>query len=340
MIPGQVSKVLNVVSKISGSTDRSENLAKINEVLQLLYRDPNLMWLYFKAEGCAPVHYFQEPCRNCNVLFFNPTSFYGVVIPSGVNNITELRRDGFEIEITEERVNARCWWDPSFMRAEHLPPRLLERDPCGSRQVFFQSCGDNCCDDQGKLVGVEYIDLKGGHQREDIELGISPAGTSLSVGRFISITFPERSGVMKVTSSEGAVLGLYHPSILIPIHEWYRFNQACPGSLISYRGLREPVDLVFDTDMVPFSDVPLWRLGIRAAQYIDTMELTPGQSNGLARIHAQLAAVGVSDSDAHKKNFNTLLFPVTSKNALTTARVFSGQRGTLPASVPFSRPPW
>lgn len=336
MIPGQVCKVLKVVEEITGSSDERENLKKINEVLQLLYRDANLMWLYFKAEGCAPVRYFVEPCRNCNIYFFNPTNFYGVVIPAGVNNITELRRDGFPIEITEERVDAKCWWDPSFMRAEHLPPRLLEQDPCGSRQVFFQSCGGDCQSDIGKTVGVEYIDLQGGHQREDVELSTGPAGTSLSVGRFISITFPERQGVMKVTSSEGDVLGLYHPSILIPIHEWYRFNQACPG-LISYRGLREPVDLVFPTDMVPFSDKPLWRLGIRASQFLDAMELTPGQSNGLARIYAQLAAVGVSDSDAHKKNFTTLLFPVTSKNALTTARVFSGQRGPNFQAGPFNR---
>jgi hypothetical protein len=340
MIPGQVSKVLSVVSNITGSPDRQENLRKINEVLQLLYRDPNLMWLYFKAEGCAPVRHFVEPCRNCNLLFFNPTNFYGVVIPAGIHNITELRRDGYDIEITEERVNARCWWDPAFIRAEHLPPRLLERDPCGSRQVFFQSCGDNCAEDCGKLVGVEYLDLNGNHQREDIELSTSPAGTSVSVGRFISITFPERQGVMKVLSSEGTELGRYHPSILVPLHEWYRFNQACPGTLISYRGLREPVDLVFDTDMVPFSDSTLWRLGLRATQFMDSMELTPGQSNGLARIYAQLATVGVSDSDADKKNFNTLLFPVTSKNALTTARVFSGQRGPLPGNIPYSRPPW
>lgn len=323
MIPGPVSKVLDIIAQIRGGVDdRAKNLADLNGVLELLYRDEAMMWLYFKEEGCRPVGLFHEPCRNCAG---PPRSFMGVVMPPAVKNVTELRRDGEHIQITQERVDAEClgYGAHRWPYAEQLPPRLLQRDPCGSRMVFFQSCESA---DNGKLVGVEYIDLNGNQQREDIELGNAPAGTSLSVGQFIAITFPERAGWLTVTSAEGQELGRYHPSILIPVHEWFRLNYGCVGEVISYRGLKEPTGLVYETDMVPFSDKPLWRLALKAYEFLDVMEMTAGQSNGLARIFSQLRSVGQADSNAKNHSFNTLLLPLTASSALGTGRRFSQGR--------------
>lgn len=322
MIPGPVSKVIATVGRLTGEPDRVRSLATINGILQFLYRDENLLWLYFKAQGCRPVDSFEEQCRNC-VNTWNPKTFHGVVMPAGVHNIRELRRDGFDIEITEERVERNCNQWEFRPRAEHMPPRLLEKDPCGSRLVYFQS---DCQEDCGKLIGVEYLDMNATPQREDVVLGTAPSGMSLSVGAFMNITFPERRGYIKVTTAEGQELGHYHPSILVPTHEWFRLSTACNGQLINYRGLKEPHELVNDTDMVPFSDEPLWKLALKAYQFMDAMDLTPGQTNALARIFAQLASVNVADLKADNMNFNLTLFPETSRSALATGRRFSSGR--------------
>jgi hypothetical protein len=325
MIPGPVSKVLKTIRRITGSTDDVENLATLNGVLEFLYRDENLMWLYFKETGCVSVRTFKEPCRNCR----GPSKFFqSVVIPAGVKNIRELTRDGQQIRITERRVDPTCYDERRvgrLLEAEHLPPRLLEKDPDGSI-VYFQSDEQSDC---GAMVGVEYVDLNNNTQREDVVLGTGASGTSLSVGQFISITLPERSGHITVTNVEGAALGKYHPSLMEPKHEWYRLEWGCPGELIGYRGLREPTGLTYPTDMVPFSDQTLWRLALKAYEFLDAMELTPGQSNGLARIFSQLAAVGVADAKSADQNFNITLLPDTSRAALGTGRRFSGQTPQL-----------
>ena len=332
MTPAPLSKVLRIVSKVTGETDRSRLLDHINGTLEMLYRTEALMWLYFKEDGCRIMRVFTENCRNERT---GPTRFLGVVLPSGVKNIRELNTDGWQFEITEERVDAHCW--PSFSsptpgrgchpKAEHLPPRLLENDiPAtdDSRVVTFRSTSKTDC---GKCVGVRYVDLNNQEQREDIELGIGPVTTSVSVGEFLEIVFPERDGEIVVETADGAPLGKYHPSIMSPDHEWYRLSAGCDGMKVQFRGLKEPTPLVFDTDRVPFSDIPLWRLASKAYENIDTMELTATQNNGLARIYAQLAAVSAADIQSSSMNFNTRLFPETSKSALSTARMFSRGNG-------------
>lgn len=321
MIPGPVSKVLSVIRRITGKQDDTENLMTLNGVLEFLYRDENMMWLYFKVDGCRPLLTFREPCRNSCI---GPSKiFNGIVIPAGIKNIRELRHDGGKIDITEARVDPACYYNRrsyQHPRAEHLPPRFLERDPDGSL-IFFQS---DCDEDCGLPVGAEYIDLTNNEQREDVVLGSAPSGTSLSVGQFTSLSFPERRGTITVTNVDGCVIGKYHPSILTPVHEWFRLDWGCPGQRISYRGLREPLGLVYPTDMVPFSDQPLWRLALKAYEMLDATELTSGQTNGLARIMAQLSSVGVADAAASKRNLNVVLQPDSSMSALGTGRRFSG----------------
>ena len=332
MTPAPLSKVLRIVSAVTGEPDRARLLDRINGTLEMLYRTEALMWLYFKEDGCRIMQVFTENCRNEKT---GPTRFLAVVLPSGVKNIRELNTDGWQYEITEERVEAYCW--PTFSsptpgrgchpKAEHLPTRLLENDiPASgdSRIVSFRSTDKSDC---GKLIGVRYIDLNNREQREDIELSTTPTSTSVSVGQFLEIVFPERNGEIVVETAEGFPLGRYHPSIMSPDHEWYRLSAGCDGMKVQFRGLKEPMPLVFDTDRVPFSDIPLWRLAIKAYENIDTMELTAAQNQGLARIYAQLAAVSAADLQASNLNFNTRLFPETSKSALSTARMFSRGNG-------------
>jgi len=322
MKPAPLARVLKVVGSITGKTDRADLLDTVNGVLEMLYRDANLLWKYFKAEGCRQITVFNEPCRNRNS---GPVSFQAVVMPANVVNVRELSYDGIPFRITEARVDPSCYTSNSGceLPAEHLPPRLLERDipECGdSGQVTFRS---DCTTDCGKLVGVRYLDRNGDEQREDIELSTSRVATSLSVAQFLEITFPERDGFITVETVDGVRLGQYHPSIYIPIHEWFRFSFGCHGSAIQYRGLNTLEPVVFDTDPVPFSDSFLWRLAIKAYDHIDSMELTSGQNNGLARIYAQLGNVGVADLSNENANFNVTLHSNLTKTTLGTARLLS-----------------
>ena len=331
MSPAPLSKVIRIVAKASGKDPveaRSDIVDTINGVLEMLYRTEATRIQYFKADGCVYAAHFQENCRNnCAT----GTGFKGVVMPSGVINIRELRADEWAYQITEERVATGCGrFDPSLCnpRAEHLPPRLLERDipGCGdNRVVTFRSSSQDDC---GKLVGVSYLDMNGSVQREDILLGITPMGTSVSVAEFMDISFPERCGWLTAETAEGAPLGRYHPSILSPRHEWFRLEHSCAGR-IQWRGMMEPHPLVFDTDVVPFSDTYLWSIALKAYEFRDTLDLTPAQAQGLNRMFAALAAVTAADLASENTNFNTRVIAGSARSAMSAARLMStnGSRG-------------
>lgn len=327
MNPAPLARVLKVVGVITGKSIRADLVELINGVLEMLYRDESLLWNYFKTDGCRNVTTFQEPCQNRA-----PIAFKAVVMPANVINVRELRMDGVPFRITEERVDPTCWAysrAPCDLPAEHLPPRLLEADVplCNdSGQVTFRS---DCTGDCGKLVGVRYLDRNNNEQREDIELSTARVGTSVSVTQFLEITFPEREGTITVETTDGFRLGSYHPSIFIPIHEWFRLTLGCSGSVMQYRGLSTLAPVVFDTDPVPFSDSYLWRLAIKAYENVDSMELTAGQNNGLARIYNQLAKVGVADLASENTNFNTVIPSNLCKSTMGTARILSRRGRTF-----------
>ena len=334
MIPAPLSKVINVVSKVLAKdpvNDREEIIAAINGSLEMLYRHPATLELYFQVQNCATADYFNENCRNVQ-----PTRFLGVVMPPQVKNVRELMTDGWAYQITERRVEGMC--APTFIprrgtqerpQAEHLRPRLLERDIlCGSRMVTFHS---NSPEDCGKVIGLTYYDLNNNEQRVDVVLGNSPVGPDTSVGEITEIVFPERNGWITVNTAEGQILGRYHPSILIPIHEWFRLDAGCPRMNVTYRAVREPLPLVFDTDMVPFSDTYLWKLAVTAFQNATSMELNAGQANSLNRIMAQLSAASQADLANTNSNFNALLLSNTGRAALSTGMMFSRRtRGMRP----------
>mgnify|MGYP000249246434 CR=1 FL=1 len=343
MTPAPLSKVIRVVAKATSKdpvANREEIVDLINGTIDMLYRTESLVWLYFKSDGCAIAEAFNENCRTGPC-----TSFTGVVMPAQLQNIRELHTDGYKYEITAKRVGldypvgrdyqmGRAYpagFDYPIgrgceLKAEHLPPRLLARDipACNdSRVVTFRSDSDEDC---GKLIGVRYYDLNNREQRIDIVLGPGRVSTGTSVGEFVEIVFPERCGWITVETDNGTELGRYHPSILTPVHEWFRLQGTCAGRKVHYYGLREPMPLVFDTDLVPFSDNTLWRLALKAYEHVDTLELTPGQQQGLNRIYASLAAVTAADQRNDNMNFNTLLMPESGRTMLSTGRAM--MRGT------------
>lgn len=325
MTPAPLSKVIRVVAKATSKdpvANRAEVVDLINATLDMLYRTESLVWLYFKADGCVVTEAFTENCRTGPC-----TSFTGAVMPAQLQNIRELHADGYKYEITAKRVDHGCPVGRGCdLKAEHLPPRLLARDipTCGdSRVVTFRSSSDEDC---GKVVGVKYYDLNNREQRIDVVLGPARVSTETSVGEFVEIVFPERCGWIVVETDNGVELGRYHPSILTPVHEWFRLQGTCTGRKIHYYGLREPMPLVFDTDLVPFSDNTLWRLALKAYEHVDTLELTAGQQQGLNRIYASLAAVTAADQRNDNMNFNTLLLPESGRTMLSTGRAM--MRGT------------
>jgi hypothetical protein len=333
MNPGPLSKVLRVVRKITQETDRSRLVDLVNETLEMMYRDPNIMWNYFQTDGCTIIRPFVEPCRNSRS---GAQGFKAVVMPCGVKNVRELRVDGTPYKITEERVdpvcfpNGRMWTNRAHNQcdpqAEHLPVRLLEADipACGdSGTVMFQS---DCSEDCGLLVGTRYLDNNLTEQREDIELGPNRTGTSVSVNQFLEITFPERMGYLAVSTDNGFPLGKYHPSTLLPVHEWFRLAVGCVGQKVTYRGLKELTPVVFDTDPVPFTDTYLWELALKAREHSVSMELTRAQDAGLTRIFAQLARAGESDLSSHNDNNNQVVVSRSAKTMLSTSRVLQPRR--------------
>lgn len=345
MTPAPLSKVIKLVAGLKARQlprDRQEVVDLINGVLELLYRTPSLMNLYFQENGCSIAQRFTEPCRNnCAT----STDFMGVVMPAMVRNIREIRGDFFAYELTAEKVYPMCAspvYGPggfaNIPKAEQLPLRLLERDipRChDGRRVTFQSSDPEDC---GEAVGVAYLDFNGREQREDLVLSpTSPVVTSYSVAEFLEIVFPDRRGWMSVSTEDGTPLGRYHPSVMVPQHEWFRLESACCGMKLQWRGLREPTPLVFDTDRAPFSDTPLWRLALKAYEFMDVMELTAAQSQGLQRIYIQLAAVSDADINAAKLNFTRVIEPSNTRAALGTGRAFSGQSRYSRSPMPWTR---
>ncbi len=82
---------------------------------------------------------------------------------------------------------------------------------------------------------------------------------------------------------------------------------------------------VFDTDMVPFSDITLWTLAYKAFQHLGSMELTGAQIAALARIYSQLTAVTNEDLSAKEHNFTTRLLPESGRAMQSTGRYFAQQ---------------
>jgi len=337
MTPAPFSKVLAMVAAIKGKAlpaDRQELADLVNGARQLLWRNEAFRLSYFKERGCAQTNGFGDYCRNCS---WTPRNFVGMVLPPNVMNPTELTADFCSFNITTEQVIQRCWpwyqWrtmrpnGDERPRAERLPPRLLERDipACGdSRRVFFRS--DSACD-CGSLVGVRYTDLTGREMREDLVLSTAPVGTSLSVSEFLEITLPERQGWITVDTEDGQFLGRYHPSVYVPLHEWYKLEIWCPGIRIQWRAQKEPVPLVFDTDMVEFSDRPMWELAVQVLEMQSLSTLSPNEQQNLARIYEALGQVSNADMDAKKKSFNIAVTSGMSVAVSATARAFAGPAG-------------
>ncbi len=167
------------------------------------------------------------------------------------------------------------------------------------------------------------MDMNDREQREDIILGPGVTTTSMSVRKFLEITFPQRKGWITVRTAQGAFLGRYHPAVYIPQHEWFRMQAGSPGMVVNYRAIREPLGLVFDSDMVPFSDDTLWRMAIKLHQNIDATELNGAQVNALNRMAGMVSAVSREDISAKHANYSSVLMPETAKNMLATGRLFS-----------------
>lgn len=325
--------VLEEVARLMGKAlprDRAEVLSKINGARQLLWRNEAFRLSYFKQRGCSRADVFQRYCRNCSPL---PTGSIGIVLPPHVMNPTELMADFCSFNITSGQIIPQCWpWGQwrsmrgdERPRAERMPPRLLERDippVCGdSRRVTFRTDADCDC---GKLIGVRYTDLNGREVREDITLSTVPSGTSVSVAEFLEITFPQRSGWIAVETEDGTPLGRYHPSVYVPLHEWFQLEIWCPSVNIQWRAQKEPTRLVFDTDMVEFSDVPMWELALKVLEYQARTNLTSTEQSNMARIYEALGRVSDADMDAKKKNFVTAVVPSASMASMATARAFAG----------------
>lgn len=333
----QLKRAVELVQKITGEFDKAKTVETINSIRAMLFRSEAHRLKYFRVDdGCLPVRIFLDRCRSCQI-----RQFPGVVLPANVTHVTELRSEGFEIEITDSFVSSGCiagitgyvgaGWPPSTdgrqcPLAEVLPLRWLEADPpaCGERIMFRSSQQEADC----ASVGVTYIDFNGDEQREDIPLTSAGSMTAYAVREFLEISFPPRNGHIEVSSEVSATkMGRYHPSIMAPRHKWLRLSVGVCAQVVTFRGYTEPYDLIDDTDLVEFGDLPTWRLAVKAYQFYDQAALTPEQERGLARILTQLAANNEADLRSENTPSVTPLIPVSARNGMRAARVFSNYAG-------------
>src|SRR6187431_464447 len=323
----QVSRVLKMVATLKGGRlpqDRQRLLGQINSVRQMLWNNEAFREGACRNDGCAIVECFREACRNCSC---KPIIYTGIVLPPGVTNITELLRDGQEVEIQYGRLDPdgccnKCY---NCLTAELLPQRLLERDtPWDSNGRIVFHCDDPA--DTGLPVGVRYVDFAGREHRQDLELSESGVVTEVSVLQFLEITFPERCGWIRVRTEEGHPLGRYHPSIFVPKHTHFRIIGSNPGEAFMWKGLQEPYDLVFDSDPVEFSDLPKWKICLALEELLSQVEMTSGQRSGEANLTAKLAAFFASDLSAQNKTFSGRLMPRSRAAMFGAGMLFSGTR--------------
>lgn len=323
----QLGKVLRIVAELDGmnvTSDRGILLTRVNSVRHMLYKNEAFREGFCTTEGCSVVECFREDCRNCSC---KPTIYTGIVLPSLVENVREIRKDGRNVEIQYSRVDpsgccSPCW---QCLVAEELPNRLLERDiPLDSNGRVVFTAEDPA--DNGLIVGVRYVDFNGNEQRQDLVLSSNGVVTELSVLHFLEITFPERCGWIAVKTEDHIKLGRYHPSIYVPEHGHFRIRGTQPGDKMMWRALQYPYEVVFDTDPVEFGELIAWKVCLSVEGLLGQIDMTGSQRAGYAANLETLSGFFTSDLSAKNKSFHGRTMPRTRSGALGTAALFAGNR--------------
>jgi len=256
MQPTSLAQAIKFAARQYPGESRDDLVRRINMVRAVMWKSPEKRELVFRTDGQEQVEQYVDFANwSCRRLFT------GITLPVHVTVAEYLQIHERRVPIDGEvKKNLPAGYNGDHHRpnAARLAVKVaLKRDiPVNNLGPVVFRCED--ANDNGKRMGCEYIVAGGAIVREDILLSSSGPETTQVPVEFLKITFPQRCGFIRVFTDNGIELGSYHPSILSPGHIRIHINGACCGQLVHWIGLREPTDVVFDTDQVEMASEFDW----------------------------------------------------------------------------------
>lgn len=251
MQPTSLIKALHVAADHYGmdvQSNREYLRRQINKLRSAAWKEQASRDAYFKGSGCECVECFNEPCGTRCV-----PSYSGITFDVNMVGIHRLSINERPIDLAiEPLLNAGCCSTCGCMLYEKMVERFpLKRGiPRGyNNKLIFRS---SVTKDNGKHVGVKYVNSTGGIIREDIVLNTEGRGTEWNAHKVLQLTLPERCGWVKVETIDGYELDSYHPSILAPMHMRAKLAGVPTGHLVQWEGYIEPMEAIFDSDLIEF----------------------------------------------------------------------------------------
>lgn len=299
MQPTSLKKAIQFASAhygLKASLNREELVDKVNMVRHAFWKNEAMRALVFKDQGCACVEQYSGACHSGK-----SAGHLGVTLPHGVTNVQHLSFGDIPISITEQEVvDRRCGAGKLEAEVQTMRAPLLREIPADYRGKIIIKANDPA--DNGARVGVEYVTPGGVLIREDILATAAGPETTQPCSRFINVVMPDRAGYIQLLTVDGWELGSYHPAVLVPSHLRVRIRGLKCGDIVNWQGLKEPQNVLFDTDRVEFSAKVDW---MNAFNWIDA-HLKPTKTKDdviqlqFATAYAQSGAAQELSSTHHK----------------------------------------
>lgn len=257
MQPTSLAKVIRYAEKHYPGQSREWLVSEINKVRQVMWKSPGKRELVFKSDGTEKAQTYRDR-SNWGIR----RTFSGITLPVNITSVEFLEINGRRVPVENGNMENMPTGYMSVDR--HRPTAEIETiKVCLQYDIPPNNRGPVCffaldAADNGKRIGIEYVVEGGDIIREDILVSASGPETTRVPLYFTSITLPERCGWIRVQTADNVVLGSYHPSITAPRHLRLHVNGIFIGQVAHWVGLREPSDVLFDSDMVEISSELDW----------------------------------------------------------------------------------
>lgn len=295
MQPTSLAQVLQIAAKRYGksvATDRPFLVSKINQVRSAMFKNEAQRENLFRINGCECLQTFTDACGpGCN------ETFQGITLPVGVEAVTHLEIGNFRIDVTARAManGGRCGCQKLMAEIEPVDAVLKSPVPIGYlSHIIFQVTS---AQDNGLKAGVEYIDLSGQIIREDIVMNTGVVETSHPVRQFTAVTLPDRTGNVRIMTRDAYVLGDYPACIIAPKHRLIHIAGLRRAATVKWWGLKRPLPVIYDTDLVEWSDEVDW---LNAFMWLE-LHFTEGKSAAQSGTYNAASAYVAAGSDAELK---------------------------------------
>jgi hypothetical protein len=325
MQPTSVAKAVEYAGRAFPGESREKLLRRINMVRQVMWLSPDKREMVFRDEG-------QERVQN-NYDFANygyRSCFTSITLPATVRVAEFIEINGRRIPI--DSAEPRNTPAGIYMSGKHRPTASLKAVSVPLQNdiprynrgpVVIQAVNAS---DNGKRAGIEYVTADGGIVREDILISASGPETTQVPVQVLKLTLPQRDGFIKVLTADGFELGHYHPSIIAPKHIRVHINGACCNQIVHWIGLREPIDVIFDSDVVEMSSEFSWQTAFTWIDLHLKTTRSKEESQAYAAIASFDAAASASDLKAELGSPGVCLRPTGSRVVWNRLRSINSRR--------------